>query len=361
MPKTFIFPIRGLTLAHEISIGPVRVLPPGGTQTAANGRIDETWTPRSDAHADMYDSYLRINASAVARVVADQPSDAYGVAATAMSILRLAIAEGNPSINTSAQAIGLDGEAARHQAEYLAFGPGASVVHGGMAWGNTPSWTIQKSDHALVTQDAGYVYLASALTAHVAGTATPLQERALTALARLNDAMLGVDPMQRIVSAATALEVLLPVNGSTANAAGRQVRNSKDRSIARRVAYLSCSIPLKSMCGIDRPACAFLLTPPYDKAAVVAARRSRLCTAYDDADRALQVRHAAVHEGHITVPGSLVQSLVHELGCRVFPAGFRWYAAHPQADVSLDMDIAIDQLRSSVPRPTVGLIQPQWP
>jgi hypothetical protein len=139
----------------------------------------------------------------------------------------------------------------------------------------------------------------------------------------------------------TAIEVVL----------GESAWRTKKYGLARRAAFLSCSVPQNSMCGRDRNACPYLaLRVNSDGGAqralgefVRRARRdSRVqCSRYLEFLRFYEARNAAIHGGTSGLTFDDVKGLSWRVNQWLVPRLLVWSAEHPAGDIgAIEEDIA---------------------
>lgn len=133
----------------------------------------------------------------------------------------------------------------------LTTGPSAGFFRGGAV----PGWTFSDDDYDAFQAHTGLQFLSRALAKR---ERTRLEQRAILAARLLSTSTLEHDPDQKLLAAVMALEVLL---GEDDDKDG-----PKKFRMARRYAFLACSVPSGSMCGRDRASCPYLALQPGDKA-----------------------------------------------------------------------------------------------
>src|SRR5262249_6905347 len=124
-----------------------------------------------------------------------------------------------------------------------------ALGHGWFRGGAHPGWEFSIEDHSAFLSDVRFRYLSDALST---SSRSRLQQRSVLGARLLSSSSLAQDPDQKLLAAVMALEVLLADSDS----------GPQKLRIARRAGFLSCSIPMKSMCGRDRPACQLLALDP---------------------------------------------------------------------------------------------------
>jgi hypothetical protein len=273
---------------------------------------------------------------AVARVEAPDAKSGYDRVADALRVLRLFAAWRSPMTNTERESFGLAGELPFSTAEYVDLTAGPA--HGWFREGPVPWVEFTSEDWTTFQNSPGIQFLVSCLEIAPA-SASPLQRRALLGQRLLNDAILDQDPDRKVVSLVVGIEVLF----------GESDWQGKGYGLARRIAFMTCSVAHQSMCGRDRPSCPYLALDPskrppqelkdlVDNASVA---NHTWCARYLEVIRLYGWRNASVHDGTCKATWEQVRNLGWPIYCWLLPAFFDWCAAHPTDDVSmLDAEIA---------------------
>jgi hypothetical protein len=262
--------------------------------------------------------------------------DAYDHAADTLGVLRLFAAHRHPMVSTEQQTFGLPSQVMPWRVKYIDLdtGPGFGFFRGGPA----PFWTFLAEDLEALDRHDGFSWLASAY-ARSKSEEDVLPARMMLGARLLNSAILDFEsPDRKLLSIVTALEVML----------GDPKWQNKGLGIARRAAYLSCSVPMGSMCGRDRAACHYLALDPNPKLPQALidlldqadSRSGGLCSAYLNVRSLHQRRNAAIHDGRAGLSMSDVRSEGWKVMNWLVSSLLTWCSAHPGADLSaLDQDI----------------------
>lgn len=332
-----LLPVRDLTLTREWSVGRVRLLPSGAARPlvvaardAAAGSAPQWYDEHIDSVAARFDDMT------VAEVIGAEPTDAYEHVADALAVLRLLQHQQAPMVDTDWQTFGLPGQVAQWHVEFidLTSWPGDGFFRGGAV----PGWTFSDDDYDAFHADPGLQFLSRALAKD---ERTRLEQRAILAARLLSTSTLEQNPDQKLLSAVTALEVMLGDDDST---------GSQKYRLARRHAFLTCLVLSGSMCGRDRPSCPYLALDPADgtqrQEITALVRRARSdarvrCTMHQDVVVAYDARNRAVHEGTAGADLTTVRTMLDPIYRWLVPAVLRWYAACNGDDLQqLDEEIA---------------------
>lgn len=333
--KPLLFQVPDLVLDRPWSVGAVEFLPAG----SAKGLVDAARTERGWRH-DWYDDHLDeaevpdFDAVALARVEAVDGRLGYDLAADAVGVLRLFAAVRSPMANTQWQTFGLAGQARSWSVRYFDISqPSVGRFRGGPV----PGWTFTEQDHAAFSSSQGFQFLASCVQGSVFDL-SPIQRRLLLGLRLLNSSILDYNADRKLLSMVTALEVVLAETDW----------QGKKYGIARRAAFLSCSVPQGSMCGRDRPSCPYLAYDPSQKvpdALKALVERSKvddsvLCSHYRFPFDLYGHRNDAIHQGTSRLAFDDVVRAGWEVSQWLVPPLLEWCARHPDEDIgAIDAEI----------------------
>jgi hypothetical protein len=334
----YLFPVLHLTIEEEWEIGPVRLYPAGSTLGLVNGgRARRGWRHEwYDDHLDEHE-IADMEGGTVAVVVAATAQAGYDLVADAVGVLRLFQPTRAPMVDVQVQTFGLAGEIEQWTSAYIDLDAvGAGWFHGGAH----PGWTLRAEDHEAFKADSGWQLLAGSL--EPAGRPPTRIEARLRLGARLiNAALLDYNPDRKLLSLVTGLEVIL----------GEPEWRAKKYWLARRAAFLSCSVPQRSMCGRDRDACHYLAwAPKADGNATPALRdllsRARIdprfrCSQYLELLDLYDARNRAIHDGSSGLTVDDVKQIMWRINQWLLPGLLAWCAAHRDADLgALDKEIS---------------------
>lgn len=342
MPHVYLFPIDGLTIDRVWSVDTIDLLPPGSAMTLIEAER-QARTARGDPaipdwQRTIVDDRVRekFAACATARIEAPDVQMAYTRVSDILGVLRLFAAWRLPMANTELQSFGLAGELPWWRAEYVDLAVGAAF---GWFWkGTAAAWTFTADDWNAFRDSSGFQYLLSAVAAE-SGVATALQRRALLGQRLLNRAILDQQADSKLVAVVVALEVLFGESGW----------HGKGYGIARRTAYLTCSIRTNTMCGRDRPSCLYLALDPSNGAPQelvnlvknANAATGTWCDRYLETKYLYERRNCAMHDGISGLSLEQVRTLAWPIYSWLLPAFLDWCAAHPNDDLAaLDSEIS---------------------
>jgi hypothetical protein len=341
----YLLPVSDLVLTGDWSIGCVLLRPQGSTRPL----IAQSREARAEQAPHRYDQHLdqglaaRLDESTVAEVACAEPGEAYEHVADALAVLRLLQHERAPMVDTDWQTFGLPGQVAKWQVDFidLATGPAEGFFRGGAV----PGWTFSEDDHDAFQADAGLQFLSRALAKR---RRTRVEQRAILAARLLSTSTLEQDPDQKLLAAVMALEVLLGDDSDMRD-------GPKKFRLARRYAYLACSVPTHSMCGRDRASCAYLALNPDDKtprrALIALLDRAKSdarvrCSAYLSVIDWYDARSRAAHDGTVGADLKAVRNVLYPLYRWFVPQVYRWYAAHGDDDrhhIDEAIDLAVQE------------------
>lgn len=203
--------------------------------------------------------------------------------------------------------------------------------------GAVPGWRFSAEDHAAFCEDPGFTYLGSCVGLSPDQTSA-MRRRLILGLRLFNNAILDYDADRKLLSIVNALEILFAEDDWQGKAYG----------LARRAAFLSCSVPIGSMCGRDRSSCPYIAVDPGRKvpqALKDLVKRSEtdasvLCSHYRFAFDLYQWRNGAVHEGASGKDFEEVERAGWEVAQWVLPPLLAWCADHPEDDIgAIEQDI----------------------
>ena len=335
----YLLPVVDLVVTRPWSVGKVRLLPATSTQPL----VAESRAARGEPPHHWYDEHLdqglaaQFDEHVVAEVTCESPADAYQHVADALATLRLLQHERAPMVDTDWQTFGLPGQVTQWHVDYidLAKGPAAGFFRGG----SVPGWTFTDDDYDAFESHDGLQFLSRALAEQ---DRTHVERRAILGARLLSASTLEQDPDQKLLAAVMALEVLL--SGDDDEEGPKKFR------LARRYAFLTCSVPTSSMCGRDRPSCPYLALDPDHKTqrqeVIGLLERAKsdarvLCSAYFRVISWYNARNRAVHDGTIGEDLKAVRNALYPLYRWFVPQVYRWYAAHSEDALSrLDDEIA---------------------
>jgi len=339
LPHRFLFPIVGLTIPFEWSVGGVTLYPPGqASRLIESVRATEGKVGRTEPIDELIDKAFGapLDKSTVVEVTALDEVVAYEHAADVLGVLRLFAAHRHPMVNTEQQTFGLPSEVVPWRVDYLDLdtGPGLGFFRGGPA----PFWTFLDEDLAAFDDHEGFQWLANAY-ARTGHDGDVLPDRMMLGTRLLSTAILDFDSSDRkLLTIATALEVML----------GEPQWHNKGLGIARRASFLSCSMPGQTMCGRDRPSCHYLSLDPNPKRppalndllAWADEGPGGQCSSYLAIRDLYRHRNNAVHDGRSGLSMSEVRSEAWKLMNWLVPPLLTWCSEHDGDDLSaLDQEI----------------------
>jgi len=331
----YLFAVPDLRVENAWSLGTVRLHPAGHARLV----IDEMRQERGWRH-NWYDDFLdkkleTFDNGAIAEVPGVNERSAYKVGADAMGVLRLFAALRSPRTNTQWQTFGLEGQVPRWLVNYIDIDNGPTM--GFFRGGAVPGWQFATQDHAAFCENPGFRYLASCVGLSP-GRTTAMRRRLILGLRLFNNAILDYDADRKLLSMVNALEVLFADDDWQGKAYG----------LARRAAFVSCSVPTGSMCGRDRASCPYIAVDPgkrVPQALKDLVKRSEtdvsvLCHHYRFAFDLYQWRNDAVHEGTSHRDFKEVEHAAWEVAQWILPPLLTWCAEHPEDDIgAIEQDI----------------------
>jgi hypothetical protein len=328
-----------LVLTRPWLVGNVRFLPAASTRPL----VAESRAVRGEPQHHWYDDVLdqglaaQFDEHVVAEVTCEFPADAYEQVADALAALRLLQHERAPMVDTDWQTFGLPGQVRQWHVEYIELGSGPT--HGFFRGGSVPGWTFTDEDYDAFQSHAGLQFLSKALAKQ---ERTSAEQRAILGARLLSASTLEQDADQKLLAAVMALEVLL--SGDDDEEGPKKFR------LARRYAFLTCSVPMGSMCGRDRASCSYLASDPDDKkqrqAVIGMLERARsdarvICSEYFRVINWYNARNRVVHDGTVGEDVKAVRNALYSLYRWFVPQAYRWYATHSDDALrQLDEEIA---------------------
>lgn len=345
-PHRYLVPVVDLVLTCEWQVGPVRFLPRGMTHALiAAQRRQNREAGMPDWYNERLDQGLaaEMDQSVVAEVTCGEPREAYSHVADALAVLRLLQHQRVPTVDTDLQTFGLPGQVAKWHVNFidLLAGPGEGFFRGGAA----PGWAFGEDDYRAFESDAGLQFLSRALAKR---QRSPIEQRGILGARLLSTSTLEQDPDQKLLAAVMALEVLI----------GDDRRGPKKFRLARRQAFLACSVPQNSMCGRDRASCPYLGLDPDIKADAdrLDELRSRAerdvrvrCSEYLRMIELYDARNRTIHDGTVGADLKTVRSSLYAIYRWLIPRVYDWYAAHPADHELRELDADIVKVVISRP------------
>lgn len=349
----YLLSVAELDLSCEWLVGRVRLHPKGATraliaeQREAAGQGGPDWYLKYlDERVEHFDEFT------VAEVSCTDAREAYGHVADALAVMRLLQHKRAPMVDTDEQTFGLPGETSQWRVEYidLLAGPAGGWFSGGVF----PGWEFTDADFEAFQDDVGLQFLSAALAKD---SRSRLEQRAVLGARLLSTSTLEDDPDLKLLSAVMALEVLI----------GDDQEGPKKFRLARRHAFLACSVPQQSMCGRDRPSCPYIALDPDRKAEARTLRALReravagevqvLCSEYLRMIELYDARNAAVHDGSVGADLKAVRSALYRFYRWLVPQVYAWYADHPLDDELSQLDeeiVTVTRLNPPPPTPPRG-------
>ncbi|MFZ0180291.1 MAG: hypothetical protein WAL84_10545 [Candidatus Dormiibacterota bacterium] len=349
----YLLSVAELNLGREWLVGRVRLHPKGTTraliaeQRQAAGQGGPDWYLKYlDERVEHFDEFT------VAEVSCSDAREAYGHVADALAVVRLLQHMRAPMVDTDEQTFGLPGETSQWRMEYidLLAGPAGGWFSGGVF----PGWEFTDTDYEAFQNDPGLQFLSVALAKD---SRSRLEQRAVLGVRLLSTSTLQDDPDLKLLAAVMALEVLI----------GDDREVPKKFRLARRHAFLACSVPQKSMCGRDRPSCPYIALDPDNKTDgnTLKALRTRaaagetrvLCSEYLHMIALYDARNAAVHDGSVGADLKAVRNALYRFYRWLVPQVYAWYADHPSDDDLGQLDeeiVRVTRLNPPPPLPSPG-------
>ena len=328
LPHAYLFAVPHLELSDEWIVGEVELHPAGATTQLVDAeRALRKWGRNEYDNTLDTREVAELDRGSVVLVHSTDPRVAYKLASDALGVLRLLAASRHPRVNTEWQTFGLEGELLEVSVPYIDLdaGPGGGWFHEGAA----PGWAFNHQDRVAFEDNRGLQFLANTVT-RMSPHDSGLRRRLQLGIRLLNNSFLEYDADRKLLSLVTSLEVLL----------GESKWQGKKFGIARRAAYLSCSIPQNSMCGRDRASCPYLALDPSGKVPAQLkdlVQRSKtdtnaLCSFYRHIFDLYEWRNDVVHEGTSGRSFDDVKHASWRVNRWLIPPLLEWCADHPEDD-----------------------------